>query len=157
MSIHWTLSYTSANTYTLIFTYVCISICRHTDTNLFLKKIKCIRDPLSHPAKYAVTENGHIGHCVGSKEQNHSFCCAEGKVNPSALNLNLCVMIFSNKCRHPNGYYDFLLGGGGGGCMYLENFKTNLRNAYCLSDQCGCFFAVFFVFVEAKNNLIGLC
>lgn len=41
--------------------------------------------------------------------------------------------------------------------MYLENFKTNLRNAYCLSDQCGCFFAVFFVFVEAKNNLIGLC
>lgn len=41
--------------------------------------------------------------------------------------------------------------------MYLENFKANLRNAYCLSDQCGCFFAMFFVFVEAKNNLIGLC
>lgn len=41
--------------------------------------------------------------------------------------------------------------------MYLENFKANLRNAYCLSDQRGCFFAMFFVFVEAKNNLIGLC
>lgn len=41
--------------------------------------------------------------------------------------------------------------------MYLENFKTNHRNAYCLSDRVAAFFAVFFVFVEAKNNVIGLC
>lgn len=41
--------------------------------NLFIKKIKHIRDPLSHPAKYALTGNGHIGHRIGSKEeQNHS-------------------------------------------------------------------------------------
>lgn len=105
---------------------------------------------------YAVTENGHIG--IGSKEeQNHFFCTVEGKVNPSTLNLNLCVTIFSNKFRHPNSYYDFPFGRWRRGFMYLENFKTNLRNAYCLSDQCGCFFAVFFVFVEVKNNLIGLC
>lgn len=43
--------------------------------------------------------------------------------------------------------------------MCLENFKSNLRNAYCLSDHCGCLLAVFFffVFVEDKNNLIDLC
>lgn len=66
-------------------------------------------------------------------------------------------MNLSHKHRHPNGYYDFPFGRWGKGCMYLENFQTNLRNSYCLSDQCGCVFAVFFVFIEAKNNLIGLC
>lgn len=34
--------------------------------------------PLAHCAKYAATENGHIDHCIGSKEeQTHSFCTAE--------------------------------------------------------------------------------
>lgn len=119
MSMNGTLRYTSGNTYTFIFTYICISIWRHTHINLFLKKITHIRDPLSHPAKYAVTENGHIGHCIGSKEeQNHSFCTVEGKVNPLTLNLNLCVMICSHKCRHPKGYYDFPFGRWGrGACI----------------------------------------
>lgn len=144
MSAQGTLRYTSANTYIPIFTYVCISICTHTHINLFLKKIKYIRNPLSHPTENAVTANGHIGHCIGTKEeQNYSFCTAEGKANPSTLNLDFCIMIFIHKCRHLYGYYDFPFGRWGKGCMYLENFYTNLRNAYCLSDQCGCFFAVF--------------
>lgn len=34
--------------------------------------------PLAHCAKYAATENAHIDHCIGSKEeQTHSFCTAE--------------------------------------------------------------------------------
>lgn len=64
-------------------------------------------------------------------------------------------MGFRHKRRHPDGYYDFPFGRCGGLC--IGNVEPNLRNAYCLSDQRGCFSAVFFVCVEAKNNLIGLC
>ena len=104
-------------------------------------------DPLAHSAKYAVIENVHVGHFIGSKEeQKSSFCTAECKVKTTAFNLNLCFMAFSHKRRHPNGYYDFPFGRWGRGCIYLENFKANLRNAYCLSDPYGCFFCSVFCF-----------